>query len=326
MNLKHFPERVGKPLHQIAAPSGPELILATLIAVLIFYFYAFFHAFPFTSGKTLAGWTWYACNSKSGFLHGRFIPFVFVIMAYVGVRRAKDELVRPDKLGLLFVGLALAFYLLAIRTKHPRLALVGIPFLLFGLVLQLFGRDVAKHFVFPSLFWFFVLPVPGLETLLSGKLQIIITQLCYHTGSSLGMDLALQNNRISGPGWGGYEIAPGCSGIRSLMAMIMIGAVYAYYTQRTVAKKVVLFIASIPLAILGNFGRIFTILLLAVFGFPEFAGETYHDWAGLLLFFPISLAGLFLGDHLINYKTRKRRKVRTTIRKQAAAVGGTEGE
>jgi exosortase len=130
------------------------------------------------------------------------------------------------------------------------------------------------------------------------------------------MDLVRQGNTItilSGSGESSMDIAEGCSGIRSLMALTMIAAVFAHYTQKSLWKKAVLFGSSLPLAIIGNFGRIFTILVIAQMGFADFAMKTFHDWAGLLFFFPIALSGLYLIDYLLNIRERRKRKKKVSV-------------
>ncbi|MDB4456651.1 exosortase/archaeosortase family protein, partial [bacterium] len=94
-------------------------------------------------------------------------------------------------------------------------------------------------------------------------------------------------------------------------------------TQKSLWKKAVLFASSLPLAIIGNFGRIFTILIIAQMGYADFAMKTYHDWAGLLLFFPIALSGLYLVDYLLNFKSRRKRKKKVSVsRKVTAPIEG----
>ena len=210
---------------------------------------------------------------------------------------------------MLFLGVT--FYLLSARTIQPRLALIGLPFLISGGIIYALGWKKGKHFLFASFFWYFAMPVPGLNQLTNG-LQVIITKWCYHAGEVTGMELTLSGNTIKSAtdAWPGFDVAEGCSGIKSLMALVMIAAIYAYYTQVEFWKKVLLFSMALPLALLGNFFRIFTILIIAEMGFVDFAKNTYHDWAGLLIFFPVALSGLFLVDKLIN---KKKRKVKTTI-------------
>jgi exosortase/archaeosortase family protein len=137
------------------------------------------------------------------------------------------------------------------------------------------------------------------------------------------MPLMVQGNTISSVGenpWN-FDIAEGCSGVRSLMALAMIAAIYANYTQKPLWKKAFLFACALPLSLIGNFGRIFTILLLAHIGFEDFASQTYHDWAGMLIFFPIALCGLFAVDKLINPSPRK--KLRRALQSAVATPSET---
>ena len=90
------------------------------------------------------------------------------------------------------------------------------------------------------------------------------------------------------------------------MALVMISAIYAYYTQKELWKKAFLFACALPIALIANFLRIFTIIVLAEMGFSNFAKGAWHDWAGILVFFPIALVCLFAVDRLLNWKANKR--------------------
>ncbi len=295
-------------LQKVDSSTKVAAIFLGLVGVFVYFVYP---SFPTAIGKNLTSWIWEACNPKNGFLHGRFVPVAFLIMCWIGVKRAKNEEVRSSWVGVGLLLLGLLSYLVAVRTIQPRIALAGLPLVIIGVVYFLAGWKVARHFVFPAFFWWFAIPVPGLKDALTGNLQVLVTKSCYHVGKFVGMDLVNHGSNIS-VGGSDLSIAEGCSGIRSLMALAMIAAVYANYTQKTLWKKAVLFACALPLAILGNFFRIFTILVLTHFGFEEFARQTYHDWAGLLLFFPIALAGLFLCDYLLNWRTRRKKKVKRT--------------
>lgn len=297
-----------------AAPGASPVVMWGAIGVIALTLIYFLGVRPISLVYSPAEWAWLAWNSKNDTLHGRFIPFVFLVMAWLGWKKAKHEEVRPSAWGLPVLLIGIFLYLAAVRTLQPRLVLVGMPFLILGPMLHLRGWAFARHFIFPAFFWYFAIPVPQIQQA-SALLQVLITKLCYHTGVFFGMEISLQGNTIRAlgePGWG-FDIAEACSGIRSLMALTMIAAVYANYTQKVLWKKAFLFACSLPLAIFANFWRIFTILVLAEMGYTEFARATYHDWAGLLIFFPLALTGLFLIDSLINRRFRRRKVVRKSV-------------
>jgi len=93
------------------------------------------------------------------------------------------------------------------------------------------------------------------------------------------------------------DVANPCSGIRSLFALMMVSALYGFVTLKGVWKRVALFAASIPLAILGNFVRI----LLLLFGTLTIGSEAaigeegdetaYHIGAGFAVF-GVALVGM----------------------------------
>ena len=299
------------PLKSTGGPSLASISAFAVIGLVVLYFLGIHHAYPSTLGKSLVHWTWLACNSKNDFLHGRFIPLVFVVLSVIAWKKARTETRIPSmSWGIVGISIGIGLYLMSIRAIQPRLALFGLPFLILGSLMIVFGPKVTKHFIFPAFFWYFTIPIPGVQQA-TALLQVVVTESCYHVGTFFGMQLINDGNTISAVGskaWN-FDIAEGCSGIRSLMSLAMIAAIYANYTQKTLWKKLFLFACSLPLALLGNFGRIFTIMVLAQMGFQKFAAATYHDWAGILIFFPIALIGLFVIDSLLNFNTRIRKKV-----------------
>ena len=75
-----------------------------------------------------------------------------------------------------------------------------------------------------------------------------------------------------------------CSGLRSLLAMTALTAVYAHFTQTTFVRKWLLFTLSIPIAVAGNIGRIISIALVSIVSGQKLGTGLYHDWSGYVLF------------------------------------------
>jgi exosortase/archaeosortase family protein len=114
--------------------------------------------------------------------------------------------------------------------------------------------------------------------------------------------------------WKPLSIAHGCSGIRSLMALLMISAAWAYMARMALWKRVLLFLSAFPLAIIGNALRVISIFVIAEYGDDRWAATTWHDWSGLLLFYPFSLMLLLVIHSLLEgglpWKTSQRRRLR----------------
>jgi exosortase/archaeosortase family protein len=79
----------------------------------------------------------------------------------------------------------------------------------------------------------------------------------------------------------------------------MITAIFVHLTQDKLWKKITIFVFSIVFAIVGNVGRIFTVILVAKFINPEWAAGIYHEYSGFV-FFPIALLAMFLLSKLLN--------------------------
>ena len=221
---------------------------------------------------------------------------------------------RPSRWGLGLVVLGALCYVAAVRTYQPRVALGGLPILLLGAVVWMRGWATARLFAFPLCIVYFIIPIPGMIQATNG-LQLFATKSAYHLGKLLGVPATLSGNDIYAmpmDKWQ-FNIAEGCSGVRSLMALTLVSAVYAHLTQKVLWKKAVLFLCSIPLAILGNCLRLTSILVVAEFIDAKFAAATYHEGSGFIFFLVVGLAGLSLVDWLINRRGEARVVTRRVV-------------
>jgi exosortase/archaeosortase family protein len=111
------------------------------------------------------------------------------------------------------------------------------------------------------------------------------------------------------------------------MALLMISAAWAYIAKFVFWKKTILFLSAIPLAIIGNALRIISIFIIAEYGDAQWASTTWHDWSGLLLFYPFSMFLLLVIHSLLEgglpWKSGKRRVVRRTSVQQTSAANKT---
>ena len=105
-------------------------------------------------------------------------------------------MVRPSYCGLVLLLPGLLLFLVAMRMDQPRVALVGLPFLVLGLVLFWFGTRIARAMILPALFLLFMIPAPGLVALISGAWTVEMMKVTYHVGNFLGMDLTMTGSSI----------------------------------------------------------------------------------------------------------------------------------
>lgn len=280
---------------------------AALIAVtagIFLFFYAGINLYGNYREQSVFKWIWAVCGKKEyDYAHGRFIPAIMAFLVFFHWKDIQKAERGSDKMGLLLMIAGIGFYIIAARTIQARFAAGSIPFIIYGFIAYIWGRQVARFFIFPLLLTYFAIPLPGLTQATNG-LQLIATKAAYHLSSFLGADIVVSGNNIDSAtgAWGenrAFNIAEGCSGIRSLVALTLIAAVYGHVTQNKLWKKIALLACSVPIAIVANSLRVTTIVLIAESGNPDFAAKTYHDWSGFL-FFPLALAGLLIVAIIIN--------------------------
>ena len=105
-----------------------------------------------------------------------------------------------------------------------------------------------------------------------------------------------------------FSIDEGCSGIRSLMAIAMLSAIYGHFTQNRLWKKLAIFAAAIVFAIIGNTGRLVSIMVMARFFGQDLAGGPYH-WISGYLSFPFAIGAMVLFGKLLNVGSKDAKPV-----------------
>jgi exosortase len=203
--------------------------------------------------------------------------------------------------GLGVIVMALAFHWLGAKMQQTRLSLISLILLLWGIPLYFFGWKMAKLLIFPCAYLIFCVPLNFLDAL-SAPLQMVATSMAHGLLNGLGIECERVGTQLMSPFFRLNVEAP-CSGLRSLLAMTALSAVYAYYTQKSFVAKWVLFLASIPIAVAGNIGRIISIALVSITAGQQFGTGLHHDWSGYVLFaLAISLMIGFGKVLQINYK------------------------
>ena len=118
-----------------------------------------------------------------------------------------------------------------------------------GLVWLLLGWPWLKALAFPIAFLLFMVPLPAIVMNAIASVQLFAAQTA--TSAWRQWDLLREGNVISLADTT-LEVAEACGGIRSLQALLALGAVYGYFTQRAVWKRWALLLLSIPIAIAAN--------------------------------------------------------------------------
>jgi exosortase len=177
-------------------------------------------------------------------------------------------------------------YWVGVRGANPRVVAMSLVVLIFGLILYMGGWRWAVVLWFPCAFLAFMIPLNFLEPYVSFPLRIFVADISTVGLKLLGLDVYQNGTGIfSRTGrFAPLDVADPCSGIRSLVALMALTSLYGYLTMDRSWKKWVLFIASIPLAVLGNLARITAVALVAQGFGQKWATTIYHDYSGYIVF------------------------------------------
>jgi len=275
-----------------------KLALLAGVAWTLYYFYGVIHIYQ---GLPLSAWSWGRFDPKYNSEHGKLVPLIFLFLVWYH----REEIAKAKKegcnRGLIWVVVGCLIFALGARTLQGRLGMAAAPVLLYGIVLYLWGKEVARALLFPIAFLVFMVPVSGPIDQATANLQFLVVGAAQKVCGLLGIQLYAVGTTLRpvDKSYAGFDVAEGCSGIRSLTAMIMVTVIYIHLTQTTLWKKIVILACSIGFAIIGNAGRIITIFLVAKLISPTFAGGPYHEYSGYVSF-PIALGAMLLVSRVLD--------------------------
>lgn len=217
--------------------------------------------------------------------HGFLIAPLALYFAYERRWDLEDAKVEGSWLGL--VPLSIGVLSLAIGRLGTELLTMRSAFIfsLIGLVLLLLGREIFKILAFPLFFLFLMVPLPqSVVNTIAFPLQLIAAKVAVLSLQQIGIPALVEGNIIH-LAHTQLFVHEACSGLRSLMALVTLGVVFAYFFKRGVLWVQMLLVAStIPIAIAVNSFRVALTGYLAHHFGEEAAGGVIHDFQGVFTF------------------------------------------
>ncbi len=302
--------------YRLAALSRQEWLGAFWGAVIVVFLFVLFHYLGNTVEDVnsrsafhwmVARWSDKVSFGGADYSHGWLIPLVSLFVVWY---RRKEILDAPRSVcnwGLAVIVVALLMHWVGAKMQQTRLSLAALILLLWGFPLYFFGWQVARRLIFAVSYLVFAIPLNFLDVV-SFRLRYFSSAVATNLINALGVAVRRDGVRLYAESGFNFEVADPCSGLRSLLAMTALTAVYAYFTQRSFWKKWALFICSMPLAVAGNIARIVTVGLVAEAFGERVATGIYHDWSGYIVFTVAILLMVGVGSLLnLDYRTFWRR-------------------
>ncbi len=186
-------------------------------------------------------------------------------------------------MGLAVMLLSLSLHFFALRGDLPRASIVAYVALLFAILWYILGWDISKRLLFPFAMLMLMVPVEFIDETLGVPLRLLATRASVALMRMVGLKVVQTGNWFA-IGSMEFAVDAPCSGLKSLIALTALGATYAYVTQSTFVKKLLLAACAIPIAILTNIVRLACIGIFAQLITKDFAVSVFHDHAAVFLY------------------------------------------
>jgi len=241
--------------------------------------------FGYVDTPSLFGWMWNAYSGGDGSEeHGKFVPLVVLLLFWW---KRKDLMAAAAGLwlpGLLVFGLGLALHVVGYMVQQPRVSIIGLFVGLYGLMGLAWGWRFLWASFFPFFLFAFSVPLGSLAERITFPLRLLVTYLSVGISQAVGCDVLRDGSRIfDAQRTFQFDVAPACSGIRSLVALIALTLIFGYVAFKSWWRRGLMILAAFPLAVFSNVTRItFTIFIAELFG--QDAGKTVEQNSGFVTF------------------------------------------
>ncbi|MGA2740604.1 MAG: exosortase [Bryobacteraceae bacterium] len=241
--------------------------------------------------------------------HGFFVPIVVGFIVWQ--KRAELLALKPSSN---WWGLAVVLYgglQLYIATLGAELFLARTAFVIsiIGIVLLLGGTAFVRALAFPLFLLFFMIPIPTVVyNSITFPLQLLASRVADQALDVLQIPVLREGNVLE-LAEQKLSVVEACSGIRSLLSLSFLSLVYGYFFESRVWMRVVLFLSTIPIAIVANASRVTLTGVLTEYK-PELAEGFFHTVSGWVIFM-VALAILVVLHQLLNTGYRLLRGRRT---------------
>ncbi len=248
---------------------------------------------------------WYDEN----YSHGLLIPFIIGYIVWTQRDKLARTSVRPN---LLLGGGAIVFALFALwagvagaELYTQRLSFI---LLLAGIVVYFWGLKLLQVLLVSFGLLFLAMPIPAIVfNKIAFPLQLFASRCAVWSMSMLGIPVLRQGNIIELKPLNSFdtkklEVVEACSGIRSLMTLLTLAVVFAYFTHTPSGnsnsgggrfgwlksywfwRATIIVLSAVPIAILTNAFRVSGTGVLAHYYGTAVADGFFHSFSGWAIY------------------------------------------
>jgi exosortase len=238
---------------------------------------------------------WYTIPDYS---HGFLVPLFSVFLIWEKRKILSNIPVKQTWSGVPLVVFSLAVLVLGTYGVELFTTRISFVMLLAGIIWTLLGMAMLRAVAFPLMILILAIPFPAIVfNQITFPLQLLASRIASEILPLFNVPTVHEGNIIELPIMK-LEVAEACSGIRSLMSLFTLAVFYGYFIERTTWRRVILALASIPIAVTANVARIVGTGLCVQYWDPDKALGFFHEFSGWVMFV-VSLCCLYLVHRLM---------------------------
>jgi exosortase len=237
--------------------------------------------------------------------HGLLMPFVAGYILWAGREKISAAVGRPRvALGMATVSAALLALWVGTAGAELFTQRMSLVLLLAGVCVYFWGWAMLRAVLVPLALLALAIPIPTIVfNKIAFPLQLFASQCAVYVMRLLNITVLREGNVIELYPLGStttkkLEVVEACSGIRSLMTLVTLAVVFAYFTSPSdedgsggkklaryrVWRAALIVLAAVPIAIVTNAARVSGTGVLARYYGTEVADGFFHEFSGWVIY------------------------------------------
>lgn len=269
--------------------------------------------------------------TDENYSHGLLIPFIIGYILWLERDKLAAAPARPwALLGGLTVALALFALWIGVAGAELYSQRMSLVLLIAGVVIYFWGLRFLRFVWVPLALLVLAIPIPAIIfNKIAFPLQLFASRCAVWSMSMLGIPVLRQGNIIELKPLNSFdtrklEVVEACSGIRSLMTLVTLAVVFAYFTHPRSDdgpgkggrfgflksygfwRSSILVISAVPIAILTNASRVSGTGILSHYYGTQVADGFFHSFSGWAIYVVAFLLLFGVGFILDRFKPKPR--------------------
>ena len=261
---------------------------------------------------SLFSWMYQAYNTPSTAVddtHCNFIPFLVVGIFWWKRQELLNSRLQLWLPGFFILLAGMVLHVLAYTIQEPHFSIIALFIGIYGLMGMAWGPEWLRKSIFPFFLFVFSVPLGQHGQYITFPLRQLVTRLAEMTAHLFGIDVIRIGTGLYDPlGAFQYDVAPACSGIRSLITIFLLATIYGFFAFHSAWKRLFMMALAFPLAVLGNLLRLLMIIVAAEIGGQSWGNFVHENWFTSLMPYVPAFIGLFAAGHWLEEREQKTEK------------------